>query len=292
MERRRPAARSGWCACAAALLVVLAGCGEKGGEVPSSTPVTSTSLTSPPDPGCTEDLPHALTFTPETATEADLNRYLSGCSDEASTRLSISGDSPVPWVLDRPTRQWTTPSPNPEIQILRAALEGQAGLVIAPGEQVKFDLPPKDLHLTLTPGSAAAWSALRKVSSQVQERAKDRLVETLAEGRPARRAALTCAMAGAEFGYGLGSEAGDGQSATDRLNTVLELAGSGVSSAQTCGGAIQKAERELAGSTTNRRALVTLEQARIAALQEPPRFTNAFGAAIRRGASIAVRLLG
>lgn len=161
MERRTPAARSGWCACAVALLVVLAGCGEGGGEVPPSLPVTSTSLTSPPDPGCTEDLPHALTFTPETATETGLNSYLTGCSDEASTRLSISGDSPVPWVLDRPTLKWTTPSPNPEIQILRAALRGQAGLVIAPGEQVKFDLPPKDLHLTLTPGSAAAWYALR-----------------------------------------------------------------------------------------------------------------------------------
>lgn len=279
---------------AVVLVLALGACGptvDPPSPTPTTTSTTSTTVDTPPPSDCAADLPYPLTFTPETLPELLLNQHLSGCTDGTSTELRIADTSPVPWVLDQPSRKWTSlDADDPEVATLRYVLRSEDGLVIAPGESITLAFPPEQLHLALTPESAAAWRGLRTVTEQIRGKAESQAVELLADGRPARRAALTCGLEGAKFAEELSAANVDGDSATDQLDTSLGLARSGASSARACSTAIDDAERELAASAPDERPLLTLEDARAGTLAERPRFTTAFGAALRRAAQSIHRL--
>lgn len=293
MEPRRGAAATSAVSVLAALLLV--GCtggteGDPGPEPSVSTPYVPPESDPPPDPGCEADLPGALSFRPETPEEAALNAYLSGCTDGSRTRIVVSEESPVPWVVDRPDYSWREGSDDVEVAILRQAVQGMPGLVIAPGETVDFDDAPQDLHLVLTAESAFAWYSLRKVTEQVRTKAEDRVVDVLSDGRPARKAALTCGLQGAEFGSTVSDTDTDGGSAADRLTATLGLGQAGAGALQTCSRAIDDAERQLAQNEPSRLPVVTLDDALAASARERPGIGEVFTDVLRRSAQSVRRL--
>lgn len=101
---------------------------------------------------------------------------LTGCTDHFLTRTYLhNAHESMVWLIDHPTRSWTTDHLDPTIQIFRdgVALAGQLGLTLEPGQEVTLEVPPSAVHLTLDPGVQGAW----QLRTLLVEAAKDKAVD-------------------------------------------------------------------------------------------------------------------
>ncbi|MDN5776452.1 MAG: hypothetical protein L0H96_06040, partial [Humibacillus sp.] len=260
-------------------------------HLPSHPPPISPSPG--PDPGCTADLPQALSFTPETIEEASAQSTLTGCTDGSTTMVRNSDDSPVVWVVDRPDLTWTKTSPDLKVSLFRSTLAvkpGGAGLTIEPGVSARITAAPENIHLGLDPSVQLLWQYQSTVVDTTVDKAKELAPEILGKNRPWTRAAVSCGLAGYDVGSSL-EQLGifTNQDAMSLLVNVQSLSADAkgiVGSLEGCRQALSAADTQVERKTPGLSSIAVVRRG--AQIGANPSTTEGFAASIGRS---AIRLI-